>query len=309
MKYKLLIGILILVSTLQAVHNDAGTTGFTFFKLNYSARASAMANSYTGLSNDANAVFFNPAGLVQLSSSQASITYMNYFEDVHCGSAVYAFPRNEYSTIAIFSKGLTTNEERTLADEMGNFSEIAGTFGVSDFIAGISYGRYILPNLDFGVNLKYLHESLDESSASAIAFDLAIMHQTTQKDLKLGISFRNFGKQLSYYTESKYEENLPKTISAGFSYHPNNKYFLTLDVYKPLDNVFTVKSGFEYTLHQMLDFRIGYSYNSENYEQFSGLSSGLGFNISQYNMKFDYAIVSYGDLGLMHQLTLNYLFE
>ena len=102
MKYSLLIILILVVSSIYAVNENAGTTGFTFLKVYYSARAAAMADAYTGLSDDASAVFFNPAGLIQLQSSQVSVTYMSYFEGIQCGSLVYAIPMNEKTTAAFF---------------------------------------------------------------------------------------------------------------------------------------------------------------------------------------------------------------
>ena len=82
MKYKLIILIVLLPILLAAIDEDAGTTGFSFFKVNYSARAAAMASAYTGLSNDANAVFFNPAGLVQVQNTQAGVMHTWQFSNL-----------------------------------------------------------------------------------------------------------------------------------------------------------------------------------------------------------------------------------
>jgi long-subunit fatty acid transport protein len=72
MKYKIISLMLLLYVVNVAAEDTAGTTGFTFLKVNYSARAAAMGNAYTGLANDAGAVFFNPAGLVQIKFPQST---------------------------------------------------------------------------------------------------------------------------------------------------------------------------------------------------------------------------------------------
>jgi hypothetical protein len=64
----------------------------------------------------------------------------------------------------------------------------------------------------------------------------------------------------------------------------------------------------------MLALRVGYKTNASDwkaggdYDAFSGMSFGTGFNLDKYNLKIDYAIVSYGDLGFVNQVTMNYLF-
>ena len=314
MKYKLIILIVLLPILLIALNEDAGTTGFSFFKVNYSARAAAMANAYTGLSNEATAVFFNPAGLVQLKSNQAAMTYMSYLDGVNCGSAVYAYSLDNEVTLAVFSKGLSAKEERTLANEIGQYAGTDGTFGISDFVFGVSAAKYLMHNLDVGINLKFLQESLDKNNATALALDFGIMHQTTNRNLKLGIAIRNIGKQLSYYTDNEYKENLPTTATAGFSYHPNNKLYITLDIYKPLNMDYSGRLGFEYLVHPVLALRAGYKSNASDWaaggdnDLLSGISTGLGFDLQKYKLKLDYAVVSFGDLGFVNQFTINYLF-
>ena len=309
-----MIMIILLPILLIAENENAGTSGFTFLKVNYSARAAAMGNAYTGLSNDADAVFFNPAGLVQIDSPQASVTYMSYLDGINCGSAVYAYPVNDKTSLAVFAKGLSATEDRTIADEMGQYAGTDGTFGMSDFIFGISAARFIIDMLDVGINVKFIQESLDDNSASAVVFDAGIMHQSTNENLKVGIAIRNIGKQLTYYTDDEYEEIMPTTLTVGFNYHPKEKLYAIVDIYKPLDNDIFGRFGLEYQVHPILTLRAGYKTNASDWatggdnEIFSGISFGTGFDLSKYGLKMDYAIVSYGDLGFVNQISVKYLF-
>ncbi|MCF7792643.1 MAG: PorV/PorQ family protein [Candidatus Cloacimonetes bacterium] len=313
-KFSVLCILLLIPIFLVGIDEDAGTTGFTFLKVIYSARAAAMGNAYTGLSNDASAVFFNPSGLVQLTKNEAQITYMSYLDGVNCGSAVYGYKYDEKTSFGFFAKGLNASEDRTIVDEYGQYAGTDGTFGVSDFVVGISAARTLLPILDLGVNVKFLQESLDDQSATAAAFDVGIMHQTTNKNLKVGIALRNIGKQLSYFTENEYEEKMPITATLGFNLHPNEKLYATLDIYKPLNYDYLGRIGAEYKIHEMLFLRAGYKTNASDWktggddEALAGMSFGFGLNLQQYKLKMDYAISSYGDLGFVNQITMGYLF-
>ena len=108
-KYYVLIALVFLLSSLFSQNENLGTTGFSFLKVNYSAHAAAMANAYTGIANDVGAVFFNPAGIVQLKNKALSSTYMNYLLGVQCGSAIFVMPRNDTRTLAVFTQFLTTH--------------------------------------------------------------------------------------------------------------------------------------------------------------------------------------------------------
>jgi long-subunit fatty acid transport protein len=317
MKKKLILITMMFLSILLIAQNDnAGRSGFTFLKVNYSARAAAMGNAYTGLSNDADAVFFNPAGLVQIDSPQASLTYMSYLIDINCGSAAYVYPASDKTSFAVFAKGLSATEDLTIADpdNPSEYGGTFGTFGMSDFIFGISVARYIIDMLDVGINIKFIQESLDKTSASAIVLDAGIMHQSTNENVKVGIALRNIGKQLTYYTANEYEEVMPTTFTVGFSFHPNEKLYATADIYKPLDNDIFGRFGLEYKIHSILALRAGYKTNASDwatggdYDIFSGISFGTGFDLSKYNLIMDYAIVSFGDLGFVNQISVKYLF-
>lgn len=312
MKLKFVILTLTICVGLMAENELAGTTGFAFLKVNYSARATAMGNAYTGLSNGADAVFFNPAGLDQIINPELAISYMNYFDGIQTGAVSYTRKLNSTTHIATFIKYMNSSETRTLSDESGQYLGEDGTFGFSNMVLGVSGSRFINQYITIGANLKFLLDILDENSASAIAADIGLLHQTTNENLKLGVTFRNFGKQLTSYTESDYSENLPNIISVGFSYHPVEKIYATFDINKPLVGEYSAKAGAEYQVHNLLALRAGYKSNAKDWkaggdwEAISGLSFGMGINWKTYVL--DYAVASYGDLGFINNITVSYRF-
>ncbi|MBN2461793.1 MAG: PorV/PorQ family protein [Candidatus Cloacimonetes bacterium] len=312
MRYRLLIILLIAAGMLFAINEKAGTSGFSFFKLNFSPRAAALGGAYTGLADDLQAVFFNPAGLIQITQRQASLSYLDYFEGIQCGAVVFAYPRNEYETYAVFAQFLTASEERTYADEFGELVETGENFGMTDLLLGFSAARYLTGVLNIGVNIKYLQESLDNNTATAVAADISLLHQTTNKNVKIGIALKNLGWQLSYYTDSEYKEKLPMVGTIGFSYHPNEKLYLILDISKPMEFDVNGQAGIEYRLHEMLCLRAGYKSAASDwqtggdYDFLSGFSVGLGLNWGKYSL--DYAFSSYGDLGITNLVGLKYKF-
>jgi len=91
MKIKLImiLSVMIFCWELWAEDDLAGTSGFAFLKINYSARATAMGNAYTALADNADAVFFNPAGFQAMNKPQATVSYLNYFEGIQAGSFSY----------------------------------------------------------------------------------------------------------------------------------------------------------------------------------------------------------------------------
>ena len=296
-----------------AASENAGTTGFTFARLSFSPRASAMGSAYAGISNDAEAVFFNPAGLYQLQDTQFNAVYMNYLDGINCGSLIYAKPIDDHSAYAIYTRFLSTTETKTLSDEQGNYLGTDGTFGYSDLETGGSFSYHITKSLNLGTTAKMLFESIDGNTASMFALDLGIYHITENENLHIGISLRNLGFQLSSFTSTDYEENLPSLIDLGMGFQINPKILLAADFYKPFKNDYYTRFGVEITPLDKLKIRAGYKSDATDWktggsgEALAGITGGFGINWDRY--EFNYAFLSYGDLGIVNQFGINYKFK
>lgn len=301
------------VPKLQAGHDKAGTTGFNFLRVTYSPRAAGMANAYTAQSDDLEALFFNPAGLPQLKSRAVSTSYINYFEGFQGGSVAFAAPFGEHLTTGILIQYLGNNSiPRTLVNEQNEYLGTAGSFGANDFIVGLAGGYDVHEFLNLGASLRYIHQTIDDYSASALVVDLAVMHQTMNENLRVGATLRNLGKQVSYYTSAKYNEKLPTQLSVGFNYSLHESITANIDIIKPFDQEFSGRVGLEYRAHPMLALRTGFNSRADDwrmggdYDFLSGLSAGFGCFFRQYEL--NYAISSYGDLGMVNQVSLKYFF-
>ncbi|MCL2063935.1 MAG: PorV/PorQ family protein [Candidatus Cloacimonetes bacterium] len=308
-----LIVILFLCSSyLFGRHEEAGTTGFAFMKMNYSARALGMGNAFTALSNDGDAVFFNPAGLAQGNDMHIKTSYKNYIEGLNGGSIVFVTNYGDNWRIAPFLNFLASDEiPKMIEINLGEGHQI-GTFNTFSVVAGAGFAKTFNEHFDLGFNLKYFYESLDTYSASAVAGDLAVLHTTTNENLKIGAVLRNLGVQTSHYTEENYDEGMPLTVVVGASYKFGEKGFLNFDLVRPLDNDFYGRLGLEFyyntyfTVRAGLDTRMNDYRTDEKLDYLSGLTFGLGFNWNKYVV--DYGISSMGGLGIVNQISLSYLF-
>ena len=281
---KLVTGLIILVlswTLLNAANENVGTTGFNFLRVSYSARAAGMGNAFTGQADDLNAVFFNPAGLPLLNTKSIATSYINYFEGFQGGSVVFVVPRQDRFAYGIFAQYLgNQNITRTLVDDQGEYLGTAGTFGANDIIVGFAGGIYVHEMLNIGASIRFIYESIDEYSASAAVVDAGVYHQTVNDNLRVGVTLRNVGKQITYYTSSKYEEKMPTQITVGFNYDLHERLDANLDISKPLDQDFSGKIGLEYKAHQILTLRTGFNTRADDwrmggdYDFLSGLSAG-----------------------------------
>ena len=79
MKYKNLITIVILLSQLVMAQGQAGSL---FLSINPGARANGMGEAQIGVANDAYATYYNPAGLSNLSNTEASFMHTSYLPNL-----------------------------------------------------------------------------------------------------------------------------------------------------------------------------------------------------------------------------------
>jgi len=303
--------ILVLTTALFAINDKAGTSGFSFLTMNLSTKAAAMGNAYTGNGSGTDGVSFNSAALVQAEGVEISTGYMNYIDGIHVGSVAFIKPLNESIGMSVFGRFLSGEDDRTEIDGNGDYIGTDGTFGMSNLIVGSGIGIKFNETVDVGVTAKYIQQKLDEATETAVAFDVSILHQTPNPAVKVGLAYENAGKQLSYTSDDEHEENLPTEFVGGIYYH-KDRFSGVLDVSKPNDFDLTARFGAEYGIHELLCLRAGYKSNAGDWrnggdwELFSGLSFGAGFNWKKY--KIDYAVSSYGDLGMVNQISLVYQF-
>lgn len=313
MRYLSLLLVLLLTPFyLAAISDNAGTTGFAFFKIAYSARAAALGGAYTAQSQANDGALFNPAGLYLAQKRSLQTTYVSWLQGYNGAGINYSAPVNEKCGFAFYGQYLGADDfEKTTANSDGSWND-EGSFSSGETLVGAAAGYHYSDVLNLGASVKYLRESIDSYSASAVAFDIGVLHQTSNEKLKLALTLKNIGSQLTYFTDANNNEGLPMTASVGVNYQAGEKVLILADVNKPFAEDFDLRIGAEYSIHSMLDLRLGYTSRGSDWHagssggNLSGITAGFGTHYK--NLSLDYAAASYGQLGLVQQLGLVYNF-
>ncbi len=313
MRLKTLLASLWLISLLPlaAQNENAGTTGFDTLKLFYNARSTAMGGAVNGIPKNPDALTFNPAAILEAGSHSVSTTFMDHLVGSAGGSINYVYPKNRFvaygASLRYWNSG---SIDRTEISPTGELIETGETFGANNLTASLTTARFISPALDLGASLKFTFGSIDDASASALMIDVGILHHTVNEKIKVGLSARNIGFQTSHYSSTKHSEKLPSVYSAGISMQMTEELLGALDLSKASAENFVARLGLDYRLNPALSLRGGFRSNAGDYYMggamafTSGLSLGLGWNVKDFVV--DYAVASYGDLGITNQLTLRY---
>lgn len=284
---------------LPVVHaGGVGTTGAQFLKIGLGARPVAMGGVYAGIADDVNAIYWNPAGLAQVSGKELTAQHIVWFQEISYEYVGYAHNCGKLGTAGVMVNYLSMDD---LEKRTGDTDTPDGTFKASDLAISLAFGRKLNDKLSLGASFKYLSQKIDTSDASGIAVDLGGLYKLSDK-LSLGLAVQNLGTKMKFESEA---DPLPLNIKIGAGYKLNN-LTLGVDVNYPTDNDINFALGAEYALKLggiSLPLRVGYNTkNVSDLDSLAGLGAGLGIGVSKF--AFDFAWVPYGDLGQTYRVAL-----
>lgn len=197
MKRWLLLILLFAAAPLQA-QGTAGATGAQVLQFLPGSRAASMSGAYTAITGDADAVFYNPAGLAPLRRA-ATIAYESYVADVAYGSLGLATRWSSF-TIGASVAFLNAGDIREVVPD----PEFGGNTGIETgqtVSASESALRLVaaLPMLDgrlrAGAAIGFVATALAEQRQTAPMADLGAQYDVGT--ITIGLALRNLGADLA----------------------------------------------------------------------------------------------------------------
>lgn len=299
------IALLAVPASARSVNKNAGTSSFSFLKINLGARPVSMGGAFTGLADDASALYYNPAGIAGLESNAFLGDYHNYFTDIQSGMVSYVRKVGYDKSIAGFITYLDYGDF-IQTDDQGN---ITGDFGGFDMVVGATYAMKYQYNFMFGATGKLIYEDIDIYSASALAVDLGVKYVTDREHYSAGIMLQNLGTQLSALGKEK--NGLPTLVRLGGAGRFRGLPFqFAGDIIVPFDNDIELAGGIEYNELDYLRVRAGYNSFGTNYrtadseDSWAGLAAGVGFLVKDW--EFSYSFSPAAELGESHRVTVTW---
>ncbi len=290
---------------------DAGTRGAQFLKLPVGAKYIGMGEVGTATADDANAIYYNVAGLARLTKKSGEYMFGGLFlkdkvdgeSDPGLHWVSFAMPISESIgsvglALQYFSYG-DINKTDIRASK-------TGTFAPTDLAFNLAYAR-MLSEIALGIDIKIISSKI-ENSATTVGFDLGAQYaKLMEEKLMLGFAVQNLGGSLKYETENT---KLPILIKLGTGYKVKENWVAGLDIAFPEDNSPYFGLGTDYT-HKISDDislagRAGYTTRTRRVEGLNGITIGIGFGFKMANL--DYAWMPMGDLGTTHRISVGVKF-
>lgn len=245
-----------------------------------SARIGALGGASAGLANDSSLIFYNPAGLGQLSGANFSFSQTSLFNISDLSYLVIAG--------AVPTKNLGT---------LG--------FGYTQFGPSIyketellfSHSFPLARKFLFGYNLRSQSVNIKNfGSAGALGVDLGV-YSNVLGNLVTGFSVKNINNP----TLGSTTEALPQNYRVGLAYYPAVGVIFLLDISKDLlSDELSYHAGGDINVTKNFAFRSGVMTNPSRF------SVGFGFNFKVFRL--NYALLTHPVLDAQHFVSLGVRF-
>jgi len=222
------------------IFSQAGGASVPFLRISPDARSSGMGETGVAIADNANAVYWNPAGLGFLDYftrgsdfedpvvfRQISLAYSPWLPqfqaDLYYSYGVYAQHIEDVGTIAVNLMYMNLG----LFQRTNMLGQKLDEFVANEFAFSIAFGMKITEELALGGGLKYIRSNLapafgstPASTGSSGALDLGALWKPQnlgflEDRLALGFNLQNVGPKITYITES---DPLPTNLKLGAAY-------------------------------------------------------------------------------------------
>lgn len=245
--FKKLYALLLLGMSFAANAQD-GTRVYEFLNLTNSAKHAALGGyNITSWDADPNNALANPALMNKEMHGQFGVNYVSHIADIKNASFSGVYRISEFDYVSLHGQ-MVDYGDLVGTNEIGT---VVGDFTAKDAAITIGYAREIADYWTVGANLKYINSTIEMYKSSAIAADLGVSYHNFDDRVKIGLAFRNIGKQIETYNGLK--EDLPFQVNFGIAHELE---------YVPLE--------LSLTLHDLQKFDISQTYNKTGQEVSGG---------------------------------------
>jgi hypothetical protein len=302
-RYRFIGAVLLLLPALVFGQAKVGTAAAQFLEIPVGARSVGMGDAFLATANDVSAVYYNPAGLTNLTRSEVGFTHNIWVAGISHDFAAFALPvRRLGGVLGISAIALTTGDmvERTIGQPEGT----GRTFTASDLAVGITYSRKMTDRFSAGITWKYIGEYYADVKSHSWAADVGALYVTDFNGMRIGMNMSNFGPDI---TMLKNAYPLPMAFNAGLAMEAieSGPHKLTVgwNWSHPNDNLEKFQVGTEYWLDDMFAFRVGYKFGAWDADRFS-VGIGTKIPVSTTTLKVDYAFSEMQELRFVHRFSL-----
>ncbi|GGF00717.1 hypothetical protein SAMN05443634_105233 [Chishuiella changwenlii] len=284
-----------------------------FLNIGADARSFAMGNAVVANIGNANAAYWNPAGLTEVNYDwEASAMHAEYFQSIaKFDYAAVAIPLRESNSTIAFSLMrfgvddiLNTTE---LIDNQGNVNyDRISKFSTADYALTMSYAGNVFNNkyIQFGANAKVIYRHIGKfAQGFGFGIDLGIQYRTEDK-MFFGVMARDITTTFNAWSINK------QKVKEIVIDEPQNDGEPTILNDLPAENIELTMPKIQFGMGKRFDFNdrlslLGEVDLSVEFQQTNAAISGKGFSISPQvgaELNYDEMIFVRGGLNNLQKI-------
>ncbi|MBI4352047.1 MAG: PorV/PorQ family protein [Elusimicrobia bacterium] len=287
--------------------DSAGTSSGQFLKIAAGARGAGLGEAYSALADDAFALDWNPAGLINIKKNSMAVMHAPYLAGTFADYFAYAETAGDMGSWGLGVKYMNygrMNRTDSSGLVLGNFTpyDVALSVGFACYITGFNKApeeRFVLGATGKFVKSRILSE--DNTVSADIGLNLPYMFDNK---FRVSMTVQNIMGSLRY---DKEQASLPLILRLGTVTRFSEYFNLTGDIAASRDNLPYLAMGGEIVLpvHADMDTFLRAGFNTRAISDVAGARNvGFGGGLRYKSYQFDYAFSPFGDLGSVHRLSL-----
>jgi len=290
---------------------SAGTSSAQFLKIAAGARGAGLGEAYSALADDAFALDWNPAGLINVKKNSMAFMHSPYLAGTYVDYFAYAETAGDVGAWGVSFKYMNfgkISQTDSSGLETGTFTpyDSALNVGFACYITGFNKDpeeRFVL-----GATGKFVRAQIKGSDNTVSADIGLLMPYMFENRFRLSLAAQNIMGTLRY---DKEEASLPLILRLGSATRLTDNFTLTADVDAPRDNLpfFAMGAELKLPIREDLDVFLRSGFNTRGISDLGGtrnVAFGGGLRYGNYNL--DYAFSPFGDLGSVHRISAALVF-
>lgn len=262
-----------------------------FMNIGVDAAAFGMANSTVASTDNVNAAYWNPAGLLKVEDKQVALMHAAYFANMaNYDYAAFAMPIDDKSAfgLSLIRFGVDDIMNTTdLIDKNGNidYNRIK-LFSTADYGVSFSYARKTpIENLHFGANAKIIRRIIGKFADSwGFGFDLGLQYQ--HNDWEFGLMVRDITTTFNTWSiDKKRLEDIQDAVEGENQEVPESTEITLPKAQLGAARNFTLSEDFSLLAEANLHIRFAETKDILS-SSFASLTPSVGLQLNYMNLVF-----------------------
>lgn len=211
---------------------QVGGASVLFLQIEPDSRAAGMGNANAALADNANAMFWNPAGLGFQRGTEFGFTYSKWLPEFDAGlSYQYGVVRHRLGNYGTIGAHVTYFDLGTFQPTDENGTETGDPIKSSDLAVGVAYAKDLSEHVSVGGAVRYIYSDLASGTSvggqqyqagKAFAVDLGALYRSkpialggVQTTLRAGANLANFGSTINYTGNPGSDNPIPTNLRVG----------------------------------------------------------------------------------------------